>query len=58
MSNVISTTVEIMLEEVKTRYQKPVAAALENQFLSDDPQQRVRQLDQQAIHDRDRIAGN
>lgn len=49
-------TIQAMIDELAPKPKPPLPADLDNQILSRDPLQRLRQLDQQAQEDEERIA--
>jgi hypothetical protein len=51
-------TIQAMIDELTPKPKAPLPTDLDNQILSRDPLQRLRQLDQQAQEDEERIAGS
>ncbi len=49
-------TIQAMIDELAPKLKPPLPTDLDNQILSQDPLERLRQLDQQAQKDEERIA--
>jgi hypothetical protein len=49
-------TIQAMIDELAPKPKPPLPTDLDNQILSQDPLERLRQLDQQAQKDEERIA--